>query len=148
MKHVGQTIINKDSGDCNRACIASLLELPIEAVPHFSCFGSRWMNVLKSFLLSLEYDYDGTGYPIGPDRPYGHVLSESPNIDGFVMASVPSRTFENISHAVVMDLNGVIVHDPNPNKKWNDMNIHYSLKIKRVLLFSHLNSIPQLCFLI
>jgi len=134
MKHVGQTIINKDYGDCNRACIASLLELPIEAVPHFHCFGSLWLKVLQNFLLALEYDYSGIGYPIEPDLLKGHVLSESPNIDGFVMASVPSRTNEDTDHAVVINLKGLVVHDPNPNKKWEDVNVLESGDLKRWFL--------------
>ena len=49
-------------------------------------------------------------------------LCDSPSIDGFVMASVPSDFFEGCTHSVVMDLKGVVVHDPSPNKQWQDKN--------------------------
>ena len=64
------------------------------------------------------------------------MLSESPNIDGFVMASVPSRTFKDVGHSVVMDLKGLIVHDPNPNRKWQDVNVLESGDLQHWIMIS------------
>lgn len=35
MKPVMQLVVDKGKGDCWRCCIASILELPAEAVPNF-----------------------------------------------------------------------------------------------------------------
>ena len=123
MKPVDQIIIEKEFGDCTRACLASILEQPLDAIPNFIRYGDRWFKVFWPFINSLGYDYYGVGWPIGEEYPKGHVLKDEPNIDGYVIASVPSRTFEDTGHAVVMDLDGVVVHDPNPNKLWQDINI-------------------------
>jgi len=124
MKKVDQSIVDKGDGDCMRACVASILELDLCAVPHFMRIPEgKWFAVMSNFFWSLGYDYIGTGYPKKPDRERGHILSESPHIEGYVMASVPSRTFEGVSHSVIMNLDGKIVHDPNPNKKWQDVNV-------------------------
>ena len=125
MKPVDQSIIDKQYGDCMRACIASILELPIEAVPHLQCFPEdKWYKVMYNFFWALDYDFFGTGYMEGPERPVEERLSESPNIDGYVMAAVPSRTWsDGVGHSAVMNLEGVIVHDPNPNRLWQDVNV-------------------------
>ena len=34
-----------------------------------------------------------------------------------------SKTFKDVKHAVVMDLHGKIVHAPNPNRAWQDINV-------------------------
>ena len=124
MKRVDQSILDKKVGDCTRACVASLLDLPLDAVPHFMRFGEDvWFKVLNNFLWALDYEFLGTGYPIGPDGLKGHVLAESSNVKGYVIASVPSKTFEGVGHNVIMNLEGVIEHDPNPNKRWQDINV-------------------------
>lgn len=129
-----QLIVDKMTGDCTRACIASILELDIESVPNFIEDGNAWFDRFWKFLKDHGYNYYGGGWPKGPDRPNGHILSESPNIDGFVVATVPSRTFDEIGHSVVMDLNGIVVHDPNPNKAWQDVNILKSGDLKHWML--------------
>ena len=123
MKAVDQEIVDVGFGDCTRACVASLLELELDAVPNFIRFGGHYARVMVAFLDSVGYKFWGTGFPIGGKYPRGDKLDETYNIDGYVMASVPSKTFKDIGHSVVMDLNGLVVHDPNPNKLWQDINV-------------------------
>ena len=124
-----QTIVDKITGDCTRACIASMLDLEIDAVPHFARFEDKrfrsdmWFRVMTSFLKEFGYKYFGTGWVLSEDRPHGQILNESPNINGFVMATVQSRTFEGVGHSVVMNLEGLVVHDPNPNRLWQGINV-------------------------
>ncbi len=134
MQPVFQTTVSKEDGDCTRACIASLLDLPIDAVPHFMRFATPrfkndWFGVLKHFLLSIGYDCYGTGFP------HSHKIKEY-SIDGFVVGSVPSKTFENIGHSVVVNSKGICIHDPNPNKKWKGVNVKKSGDLKHWLLIS------------
>ena len=75
------------------------------------------------FLRDSDYEYYGVGFPKGDEYPQGHTLNETPNIDGYVIASVPSKTFEEVGHSVVMNLEGIVVHDPNPNRLWQDINV-------------------------
>lgn len=128
MIKVDQEIVDAANGDCTRACLASILELPIDAIPNFIRFKDKWYFMLKDFVRRLGYDYIGTGYP------NSHKLNESYNINGLVIASVPSKTFPSGGHSVIMDLNGVVVHDPNPNKLWQDINALETKELKSWML--------------
>ena len=134
MTPVNQTIVDADSGDCTRACLASILDLPIEAVPNFIMFKVGWFNVFWAFLRVLGYEYCGTGWVKSKERPHGHILSKSPNIQGYVIASVPSKTFPNVGHSVVINLKGIVVHDPNPNKLWQDINVKKSKELQHWMM--------------
>ena len=88
-------------GDCFRACIASVLELPIAAVPHFALMGNRWGRVLDGFLegLSREIDFH----------------EGDPPKDMWVIATVQSPRASDVLHSVVWR-NGEIAHDPHPSR--------------------------------
>jgi len=126
---VNQTIVSVVDGDCARASLASILELPIDAVPNFIRFGQGWFRIFSHFLMSLDYEFYGTGFVKSKDRPKGDILSKSPNVNGYVIASVPSKTFPDSGHSVVINLKGLVVHDPNPNKAWENINV---LKTKNI----------------
>lgn len=131
---VDQTIVSVEDGDCTRACLASILDLPIDAVPNFMRFGSEWFKIFSSFLRALGYEFYGTGWIKSEERPFGHILSESSHINGYVIASVPSKTFENVGHSVVMNLNGLVIHDPNPNKLWQNINVLESKELQNWMM--------------
>jgi hypothetical protein len=107
MKPVSQTIIDSEKGDCFRACLASLLELPIEQVPNnhetkqvqFD-FYNDW---LRPFNLQLAFIRFGA-MPL----PQGH----------FILV-VKSACFKNCTHTVIAKENeetcvAEIVWNPNP----------------------------------
>ena len=117
---INQTIVDKGDGDCTRATVASILDLTIEQVPHFIRFKDSWFNHLTSFFWTMGYKFEGTAYLYkeGKSKPYCHSLYKTPSIKGYFMATVPSKTFKNISHSVIINKKGIVVHDPNPNKLW------------------------------
>lgn len=129
MKPIYQTIVDIKSGDCIRACVASILELPIDAVPNFIRFSTSWHNVLKYFLLSLGYDWYGTGFP------HSHKIKEY-TIKGFVIGSVASKTFKDTTHSIVVNSKGLCVHDPNPNNAWKGINVLKTNQLKHWLLIA------------
>jgi hypothetical protein len=117
MLKILQNNVDRNSGDCMRAVIASLLELNIQEVPNFIEYNERCYTVLMQFLLDRNYH---------PCFIYKHnyrteQLIEIANIcggiNGYFFASVPSQTYEDGSHAVVVDKNLNVIHDPNPNQK-------------------------------
>jgi hypothetical protein len=118
MRPVFQTEVSSDRGDCLRASVATILDLEISQVPHFKLFDRKWHTVLVGFLNSVGYQFHGSG------RAKSHKMPEKyPHIDGYVLASVQSKSFPGCTHSVVMDLKGRIVHDPNPNKLWKGINV-------------------------
>jgi len=121
MKFINQTIIDKNKGDCFRACVASLFDLEIIQVPHFILF-NQWFPVYYHFLLSIGYDYKGSC------NLNVNTLKENESINGLFLCTVNSKTFENCKHSVIINLESIVVHDPNPNKKWLGVNLINSYK--------------------
>jgi hypothetical protein len=117
MKKVFQTRVSKDNGNCAQAVIASLFELGLEEVPDFvsNHHNKPMATEIVKFLNSRGFK---AGY-VYSDSKYGKtildVTSTDDGIDGYFYAVVKSKTFDNGLHAVVVDKNLNIVHDPNPN---------------------------------
>lgn len=115
MKKVFQSRIEKGHGTCMQAAIASLFELFLEDVPNFIELGYEWFNVMSDF-------YEKRGYSHCCFNPQGNieltkqVLEIDGGINGYWYASVPSINLGNgVTHAVIIDKNMNVVHDPNPN---------------------------------
>ena len=114
MKPVHQTQFGPldavDVGNCYQACVASILELSLEAVPHFIAEGEPevWWPQLTQFL--EQYGL----YPLC-------IAAESmrPDVLGVTLPRgyhlIGGNTPGGSSHTVV-GLNGEIAHDPHPDK--------------------------------
>ena len=149
------------NGNCMQAALASLLELPLEEVPHFHSHGEDWFKPFFEFLQLKGYDYHGC--PSNCKR-LGHwgdeqmdaKLARSEGVDGLYYASVYSPgLFDRVqyicnpnyrapTHAVIIDKDFNIVHDPHPHyqgikqyplHEWIGFNgvidIYYIEKIKK-----------------
>lgn len=120
MKKVYQTIVDSGKGNCMQAATASLFEKELDEVPNFIEEGPEWFQVLIDF-----YKAEGYGWPmcydIGNSEREREVARQALKYDGgiggFFDSTVKSQTFEDTYHAVVVDSDLNIVHDPNPNEK-------------------------------
>jgi len=96
-------------GDCQRACIASLLDLRPDDVPHFYEDGTEitfWKR-LNSFLASIELVHLET-------QTINFRLAQfREKADLYHM--IYGQTERGTQHAVI-GLNGDIIHDPHPSK--------------------------------
>jgi len=104
MKEIKQRVVNNVYGDCFSACMASLLELPIEVLPndHSEAWFFIWEVFLKQFGLAISSGRaDG---PIWHDYPW--------------IATVKSKNFKNDSHVIIMDDGGNVLFDPSPKKTY------------------------------
>ena len=115
MRPVDQEFLNRPEigqhGDCQRAVIASLLELPIADVPHFLQLSGGdpvgyWVR-LQTFCRSY-----GTAYLTVPARSGSEFYGDDGNI--YHEISGPSPRGSGL-HAVV-GCNGQIVYDPHPSR--------------------------------
>lgn len=126
MKKVYQTIIDSENGDCMQAVVASLFELELDALPNY-VEHENWGEL-------FDKTYAENGYP---DYVYfdtrnlslkliKEILEYDGGINGFFYATVMSQTLKGVTHAVVIDKNCKVVHDPNPNQlalklNWSDV---------------------------
>jgi hypothetical protein len=136
MKKVYQTIIDPKTGDCMQAVIASLLELELNQVPKFIEI-DNWFGAIYSFLKQNGYhtynfihnkNYTRLATPTDecfkksnwhrPSIITKKALYRYSGVNGYFFASVLSPKFfsltNNATHAVVIDKDYNIVHDPNP----------------------------------
>lgn len=114
MKRVFQSRIEKKHGTCMQAAIASLFEMFLEDVQNFI--------ELESWFLSMISFYKERGYSLCCYNPNGNfeltkqVLEYGGGVNGYWYAAVPSINLgEGVTHAVIIDKNMNVVHDPNPN---------------------------------
>lgn len=130
MTPVFQTIISGTNGNCMQAALASLLDLQLDEVPDFKQSGHKWMADIYNFVWSKGYEYHGA---IRNPKDFGswgedrmdRIAELSPGVDGHYFAIVYSPKFADFTdfntnksvttHAVVIDAQCNILHDPNPN---------------------------------
>ena len=105
MKPIYQTAFQPPDGDCVRACIASLLGLPLADVPHFT--GERWEQAVQLWL-SQEFGLGLVPVTFKPEQ-----LAESAM--GYHLMDGPS--YSGDWNHMVVGWRGQIVHDPNPNPR-------------------------------
>ena len=124
MKKVYQSKISNTDGDCCRAAIASLFSVGLDDVPPFYPDGEQGWEVLKFF---NEQGYDASFYNRREDdaihktsgtkyKTLEEVAKHDGGVNGYFYGSVKSQTFEGCTHAVIVDTDLNIVHDPNPNQ--------------------------------
>lgn len=114
---IKQTILSSVDGNirgnCFRACLASMLEIPnIDDIPAFEQMSNEtWFQVFYKWLVSVGYQFHGTGHPDGKKE------FEYEGIDGYYMAVGKSpREYVKAGHGVVYK-QGKLVHDPHPNNE-------------------------------
>ena len=100
-----------------RAVVASLFEKELEEVPDFKSFGERWFSEMYSFYHKEGCDICYFDTQRNPYKLVKEALAYDGGIGGYFDATVNSQTFEDTTHAVVVDSSLNIVHDPNPNQK-------------------------------
>lgn len=97
-------------GDCMRACIASLLELPISEIPHFlhdNCKHDIFQKRIGDFLFSKGYsllcldEFEVQNFHFYYQEGIHHIIS--------------GYTERGTYHAVI-GLDGKVIHDPHPSK--------------------------------
>lgn len=92
-------------GDCFRACMATLLDLPPEVLPNdFSpSWHLNWQHYLRQFGIALSYSQPNTG-PIWLPDPW--------------IATVRSLNYDGVHHAILVHQANVVYHDPSTKKRW------------------------------
>lgn len=126
MKKVFQTIVDRGKGNCMQAVVASLFDLPLEEVPNFVEFENNEKFPDTNHFTEMNKFYRKMGYENGItyiNRKKDDTLELmikiakfDGGIRGYLDATVQSQTFPGLYHAVVIDTDLNIVHDPNPNQ--------------------------------
>jgi hypothetical protein len=104
-------------GDCFTAALASILDLPIDQVPHFSKLypkdDKKRQNAIEDFLFKKGY------YLILLDYLSGirEIEKISPAHSGGYYHLILGLDHDDDGHACV-GFNGKLVHDPHPSQRW------------------------------
>lgn len=128
MKPVDQTLMQDLErgvvGNCYAACLASVLDLSIDQVPHFVALqgpdqpgaGPIWWIEARRWLRG-ERAIDIAMFDITPEHPTPCSMYAGEPADwqlyGIGCVQSPRGDF---LHAVVVNLDGDIVHDPHPSR--------------------------------
>lgn len=96
-------------GDCQRAVIASLLDLPITEVPHFNETGD-----VETYWRTLQEFCNNHGY-IFVEMKALQFFTWNSDLPIYHEIAGPSPRFPGQYHAVV-GKNGKIFHDPHPDR--------------------------------
>ncbi len=102
MTPVEQTTFGHPDGNCFAACVASILERPLDAVPDFK--GPDWFTQWHQWLAPLGLyflQYSAAG-DWSPPAGYAILTARSPRGD--------------YDHAVVVNSWGAVVWDPHPER--------------------------------
>lgn len=159
MKKVYQQNVSNVNGDCMRAAIASLFDEEIENVPNFIENGTEWWNIFENYFKSkgykeVTYLYNPVMWPgVLPEFSLDRI-NDFKGVNGIFYGSVCSPTYNpngdlsGITHAVLIDKNFNIVHDPNPNFK--DIKITYPLHdkyngIRQIEIFEKIDCVSSVC---
>ena len=105
-KKYQQLVSSPKIGDCHRACMATLLQLPPEILPndHSSYWPIIWETFLRQFGLALSFCHNSKG-PIWQEEPW--------------IATVPSLNYKGgVTHAILMHDASVVFHDPSNKKRY------------------------------
>lgn len=114
MKKVWQTRFggigssDEEKGDCWRACVASILELPLEDAWDGPAGSNGWYSAFNQWL--ARYGLGCVCVKATPDAGITRLL-------GYHILETKSKTpGDGGTHAVVVK-NGEVVHDPNPENR-------------------------------
>lgn len=103
-------------GDCLRACVATVMGLRYELVPHFAQYRS-WWEWLRRWARTMHGTDWACVLPVNgsirhalrdPRNPTGHLVR------GMYIACGPSPRGQ-FHHVVVVDLDLRLMHDPHPS---------------------------------
>lgn len=120
MKPITQTKVSSEdgsvSGNCFRACIASILEIDIDSIPAFEDMkGGEWHMPFFKFLSENGYEFHGTGR--FDNEFHDELFKTYEGVDGYIIVNGTSpRKWVTRGHSVVYK-NGVMVHDPHPSRE-------------------------------
>jgi hypothetical protein len=90
-----------ERGDCLRACLSSITELPIDCFEH-----KTWIGDYFDKMEPLGFSYVGSTISISG-------IGQCEGVDGLFIAF--GETDRNVClHAVVINSNGDLIHDPHP----------------------------------
>ena len=108
---VDQTVSGFTNGDCMRACVASVFELPIEEVPNFMEDGDDYFSSKLG-----AWCFERNLIPMDCQISWDDVRNDLKDIYIIAHGQSPRSSNEKCRHAVIYKGNKM-VHDPHPARE-------------------------------
>lgn len=116
MKPVVQTVIGSGDdgqpmGNCMRAALSSITEIPLDQTPAFELMDEdKWIGEFFKWLADIGFEYKGCRY----DEKDMFDSKYNKGVDGFLFVAGGSPRGFRRGHAVVYK-DGKLAHDPHPS---------------------------------
>lgn len=104
-------------GNCLQAAVASMLDLPLEGVPHFAIYADWWSAMRRWLREARGMDWAYVAFPVSGDQgDWWDRYAELGRENGWhVLLGGPSPRGP-FSHVVVGNVDLELVHDPHPSR--------------------------------
>lgn len=123
MIKINQTVVDKGNGNCMQAVLASLFEVELDkTINVMDLPETQWHIPFMEWIETVGYEYGGVIGKHDDNKETLKALSSLYAVGGYFYGVVNSKNFKGVTHAVIIDRQGIIVHDPNPDKKWEGIN--------------------------
>lgn len=118
-------------GNCFSACLASLMDLPIENVPNFAMMEEdTWYGNFLDFLEKYNHSYKGMFY-FEQEGTWADLLKEYPEFgDTFIVGGKSPRDWITAGHAVIYKDNKLL-HDPHFSRE-GILLLEYAYLIRKI----------------
>lgn len=128
------------TGDCLRACLATLLALPYADVPHLGDHGPSWWDALRRWGRGRRgIDFASIGVRDGSLRD---VLAG--DLDGLHVIGVGTSPRGPYTHSAVVDVDLRIVWDPHPSRAGVRGGVDSVIAVVRPYDFDPIRTMPEL----
>lgn len=102
-------------GDCYAACIAILLDVPLDDLPHFVMHGDRWWDLTRRTVRDLRPGLDIQCFTPSPWPLYDDPDALDPS-QRLCVATGPSPRGPFLHCVVIDSITGDLVWDPHPSR--------------------------------
>ena len=115
-----QILTGQTNSNCLQACLATVFQMNMDKVVNVveeTNIVQTWQEALIKWLEPLHIRFTDTLLANCISREDTlYKLGKTRNVNGMIIANVDSPDYANVMHSVIINVDGVCIHDPHPDK--------------------------------